>query len=122
MRGIMLSMRVTAAAIVVLAAAGCQPAPAVGGDAERGARLLLQYQCGACHAIPGVAGARGQLGPPLQGFGRRAYIAGHLPNSSDALVRWIVDPRSLVPTTPMPAMGASEADARDMAAYLLRLK
>lgn len=117
MRGIMSAVLGT----VVLAAAGCKPAPA-GGDAERGARLLAHYQCGACHAIPAIAGARGQLGPPLQGFGRRAYIAGHLPNGSDMLARWIVDPRSLVPTTPMPAMGASEADARDMAAYLLSLQ
>jgi len=117
MRGIM-SVVIGA---VVLGAAGCQPAP---GDrsAERGARLLAQYQCGTCHVIPGVGAARGQLGPPLQGFGRRAYIAGHLPNSGDMLARWIVDPRSLVPTTAMPAMGASEADARDMAAYLLSLK
>jgi cytochrome c len=107
--------------VVAVAATGCKPAPA-GADADRGARLLVQYQCGACHVIPDVPGARGQLGPPLHGFGRRAYIAGRLPNGSDTLARWIVDPRSLVPTTPMPAMGASEADARDMAAYLLSLR
>lgn len=107
--------------LVVLAAAGCQPAPA-DGDTERGARLLVQYQCGACHTIPGVPGARGPLGPTLQGFGRRAYIAGQLPNDEPTLLRWIVDPRSLLPATPMPAMGANEADARAMAAYLLSLK
>jgi cytochrome c len=117
----MLSLRLIAAGSVLLGTAACQPAPA-GGDIQRGARLLAQYQCGACHAIPGVGAARGQLGPPLHGFGRRAYIAGHLPISSDTLVRWIVDPRSLVPTTPMPAMGANEADARDMAAYLMSLR
>jgi cytochrome c len=121
MRGIM-SMRLIATGVIALAASGCQPVPATGGDAERGARLLAQYQCGACHAIPNVSGAGGQLGPPLHGFGRRAYIAGHLPNSSDTLARWIVDPRSFVPTTPMPAMGANEADARDMAAYLMTLR
>jgi cytochrome c len=121
MRGIMLSLRLTAACVVMLATAACQPAPA-GGDAQRGARLLAQYQCGACHVIPGIGGARGQLGPPLHGFGRRAYIAGHLPNGDDMLMRWIVDPRKLVPTTPMPSMGADEADARDMATYLLSLR
>jgi cytochrome c len=117
MRGIM-SIVIGA---VVLGAAGCAPAPG-SSNVERGARLLAQYQCGACHVIPGVGAAQGQLGPTLQGFGRRAYIAGHLPNDTDLLVRWIVDPRSLVATTPMPAMGASEADARDMAAYLLSLR
>lgn len=82
---------------------------------------MAQYQCGSCHAVPGVAAARGRLGPSLAGFGRRSYIAGHVPNGPEALARWIVEPAALAPDTTMPAMGASEADARDMAAYLLSL-
>jgi cytochrome c len=87
-------------------------------DAERGRRLLTQYQCGSCHVIPGVAAASGRSAPTLAAFGRRSYIAGQWPNEGDALVRWIIAPRSLVPDATMPAMGAGEADARDMAAYL----
>lgn len=88
----------------------------------RGRQLLEHYQCGSCHAIPGVSVARGRLGPPLAAFGRRSYIAGHLPNEPATLARWIAVPASLVPGTPMPAMGASADDARDMAAYLMSLE
>lgn len=113
-----------AAATLVLAtltACGQATGPAgasAGGDPARGRVLLAQYQCGACHAIPGVPGARGTIGPPLQGFGLHSYIAGELPNRPDTLRRWIADPAALVPDTAMPDVGASDADARDMAAYL----
>ena len=103
--------------------AGCardEPlAPRVaGGNADRGRALMAQYQCGACHAIPEVAAARGTAGPSLAGFGQRSYIAGRLPNLPEPLVAWIVNPPAMVPGTRMPAMGVSEADARHMAAAL----
>ena len=88
----------------------------------QGKRLLTQYQCGSCHVVPDAPMARGQDGPPLEGFGRRSYIAGHVPNNPDALARWIASPESLVPGTPMPSMGVSPEDARAIAAYLLALK
>ena len=87
-----------------------------------GQKLLAQYQCGSCHAIPGVAASRGMTGPSLESFGRRSYIAGQIPNRPEALARWIVQPRALVPGTTMPSMGASADDARDMAAYLHSLQ
>ena len=95
-------------------------APGASGaaDSVRGQQLLAQYQCGSCHAIPGVPAASGKLGPTLQAFGKRSYIAGQIPNRPDALVRWIVEPASLVPGTTMPSMGVSVVDARAMAAYL----
>jgi cytochrome c len=96
--------------------------PALANDIAKGQRLLAQYQCGACHAIPGVEDARGGAGPSLEKFGRRSYIAGHVPNDADHLQRWIADPRALVPHTTMPDMGVSQDDARDMAAYLHTLK
>jgi cytochrome c len=91
------------------------------GSAERGRRLLAQYQCGSCHAIPDVPGARGRVGPTLDRFGLRSYIAGEIANRPDTLTRWIEEPAALVPGTLMPDMGASAADARDMAAYLSAL-
>ncbi len=106
--------------------AGCHAGPdstvQTGSDAGRGQRLLMQYQCGSCHAIPGVSAARGVQGPSLEAFGKRSYIAGRIPNRADALARWISAPQSLVPDTAMPSMGVSAADARDMAAYLGRLQ
>ena len=87
-------------------------------SAARGQRLLAQYQCGSCHAIPEVPATRRLHGPSLEAFGKRSYIAGHLPNRSDTLAQWIMSPQSLVPDSPMPNMGVSTADARDMASYL----
>nr|WP_315398522.1 c-type cytochrome [uncultured Duganella sp.] len=95
--------------------------PVPGGEVARGRLLLAQYQCGSCHRIPEVAAARGTVGPALDSYGRRSYIAGQIPNRPEALARWIVDPAALKPGTAMPAMGVSPADARDMAAYLYSL-
>jgi len=113
----------------LLGAAGCdmreRPLPHAGASAAqvgRGRALLAQYQCGTCHAIPGVDAARGAVGPRLAAFGRRSYIAGHLPNGPDMLARWIVSPSALVPGTTMPSMGVSDLDARDIASYLLSLE
>lgn len=91
---------------------------AAGGDAAQGKQLLTQYQCGSCHRIGGIAGARGTTGPSLERFARASYIAGFIPNQPEALVRWITDPPALKPGTLMPAMGVSAGEARHMAAYL----
>jgi cytochrome c2 len=112
----------TIAPVALMLAAACSPPALARDDIARGQQLLAQYQCGACHAIPGVEDARGGAGPPLNAFGRRIYIAGHVPNTMDRLVQWISAPRSLVPNTTMPDMGVSERDARAMAAYLHGLK
>jgi cytochrome c len=114
-------MRISLCAVLAgLLVSGCS----AGADAgvERGRRLLAQYQCGSCHAIPDVPGARGRIGPPLERFGQRSYISGQIPNRPDTLARWIEEPGALVPGTLMPDMGASAADARDMAAYLSAMK
>jgi cytochrome c1 len=117
-----------AALLVLLAACDAPDRPDArfvaveGASAERGQRLLAHYQCGSCHAIPGVPSAAGRSGPPLDAFGRRSYIAGQLPNGPRTLTGWLLDPQALLPQARMPKMGASEADARDMAAYLLSLR
>jgi cytochrome c2 len=111
--------------LVALAACdtgGEQRVQVTGGDADRGRKLLAQYQCGSCHTIPGVAGARSTVGPSLATFARQSYIAGRLPNYPEPLVRWIVDPPAIHPGTLMPNMGVSAADARHMAAYLYTLR
>lgn len=113
-----------AAMAALLAACSDAPPPRLvaGGDVQHGKRLIEQYQCGSCHAVPGVAGAASTAGPPLEGFGKRSYIAGRLPNLPDELVRWLVDPPAHKPGTMMPNLGVSEAEARHMAAYLYTLQ
>jgi cytochrome c1 len=112
-------------ALVVVALGGCdggsRPPPAE-GDAERGRALLHDLGCGACHSIPGVDAARGNVGPPLDNIGRRVYLAGTLANSPEQMARWIRSPQTIKPQTAMPNVGASEAQAKDMAAYLDRLR
>lgn len=93
-----------------------------GGDVARGKQLLAQFQCGACHSIPGVEAARSTAGPPLDQFGHSSYVAGRYPNYPQPLVRWIVDPPAMKPGTLMPNLGVSEQDARHMAAYLYTLR
>ena len=68
--------------------------------------------------IKGIAHADSQVGPPLDEIRKRGYIAGVMPHTADNLVKWIRHPRQVVPNTAMPELGVSEAEARDMAAYL----
>lgn len=90
----------------------------IDGDAERGREALARYECGVCHVIPGIAHAVGKVGPALDHYSHRSYIAGKFPNEPETLVRWIVDAPAMAPQTAMPAIAMSERDARDMAAYL----
>jgi cytochrome c len=95
---------------------------ATAGNPERGRAEIARAECGACHVIPGIRGARGRVGPPLGEFRRRIYIAGRLPNTPEALALWIKDPPAIKPGTAMPAVGVDARTARDMAAYLLQLE
>lgn len=114
--------------VLALLLAGCtgheapRPLAPAGADAGRGRAALERFDCRVCHVIPGIRGAPGQVGPSLEHYARRTYVAGKFPNGHAHLARWIVDPPALVPGTAMPATGVSEAEARDMAAYLLTLR
>ena len=80
----------TLAVMVGLGCTGCDtgspPKQACGGaNVLQGQCLSAQYQCGSCHVIPDVAAARGRQGPSLVALGKRSYIAGHVPNTPEAL-------------------------------------
>lgn len=119
-----------AAVLALLLLAGCNrrdglsfadAAALTGGNPYAGREKIREYGCDACHTIPGVPGANALVGPPLAGIGGRMYIAGILTNTPEHMVRWIVDPRALDSATAMPKVGATETDARDIAAYLYTL-
>lgn len=98
------------------------PPPAT-GNAERGKAIAGQYGCNVCHAIPGVEGPAGSLGPSLAAFATRpAFSNGAVPTNAANLTKYIVEPASVNPQTSMPAVGVNVADAQDIAAYLLTLK
>ena len=93
-----------------------------GGDPKRGPAVIHKYGCGACHNIPGVDGARGMVGPPLDTIASRSYLAGQLPNTPENLMLWIRKPQDVEAGTAMPDMGVTEQDGRDIAAYLYTLR
>jgi cytochrome c len=93
-----------------------------GGNPFSGKEKIEYYGCAACHEIPGVDIARGRVGPSLQHIASRSYLAGKLPNSPQNMASWIQRPQDFLPHTAMPNMGISEADARDITAYLYSLR
>lgn len=105
---------------------GCTPpieqSYVVGGDADVGQQLIADYGCGACHDIPGIPGANATVGPPLDGWAERGYIAGALPNRPGNLVAWLMNPQAIEPGTAMPDLSISEQEALDMSAYLYSLR
>lgn len=112
---------------MLVLSAGCDPRPApapptprtLGGDPARGHAAI---GCYGCHAIPGIEGTHGLVGPPLAGIANRVYIAGILTNTPENLVRWILNPPAVDSLTAMPYLGVSEADAQDIAGYLYTLE
>jgi cytochrome c2 len=92
-----------------------------GGNAQAGARAIRKYGCIACHTISGIPGARGLVGPPLDGVADRSSLAGELPNNPANMMHWIQHPHEVEPHTLMPEMNVSEDDSRDIAAYLYTL-
>ena len=93
-------------------------APLAPGSPARGAELIAEKGCGACHMIPGIGGANGLVGPPLTLMGRRIFVAGLLRNTPQNLAAWVLEPQKFVPGNAMPATGLSELEALDVAAYL----
>lgn len=88
------------------------------GSKRRGEDLIREFGCGTCHQIPGIAGANGKVGPPLNNWAKRHYIAGALINTPKNLVPWIMNPQQVEPGTVMPNLGISEEQARDIARFL----
>lgn len=115
------------AVVALLGACGggveARPPNAAAGDVVNGRLAMEVYGCAACHAYPGSGrSADAYVGPPLEHWSQRSFIAGYLPNSQPNLVLWLLDPGSIRPGTAMPDVGLDESDARDIAAYLLSLR
>jgi cytochrome c1 len=96
------------------------PTSAAPYSVERAKATLRQYACHDCHRISDVVGPRTHVGPTLQDWSRRKFIAGRFPNTPANLVRWILAPQELSPGTLN--VHATEAHARDMARYLFETR
>ena len=99
-----------------------QAAAMTGGDVHRGKDAINLHGCASCHRIPGIPGARGLVGPPLDQIADRAYIGGVLRNTPDNMLRWLRNPPAVDDKTAMPNLHLSDADARDIASYLYTLR
>lgn len=114
-------------ALVLAVAAGCSApmsrSQQVGaGEPEIGRRLIVDYGCVGCHVVPGIDTQPAYVGPPLDHWGKRSYIAGSLTNNEENLVRWLVDPQAVEQGTAMPDLDVSEQDAVNISAYLLSVE
>ena len=105
------------ALIVAIPLAACSGAR----DDQKAAKALIATHCAACHSVPGVATARGRVGPSLAGVGRRQIIAGVLPNNPANMRLFLEHPQSVLPGGAMPELGLSPQQSKLIADYLLTL-
>jgi cytochrome c oxidase subunit 2 len=100
-----------------------QPAadPSTAGQTH-GREVVEDHPCVVCHSIRGTT-LGSHVGPDLTHVGsRRSIAAGVLPNSDDRLDAWVDDPQAIKPGNRMPAHLLSDADRRDVVAYLRSLQ
>ena len=98
-----------------------EAAELTGGNPLAGRQDIRDKGCISCHTVSSVPGARGLVGPTLDGVADRSVIAGELPNTPENMVSWIQHPHRVQPKTVMPEMNLSEQDSRNIAAYLYTL-
>jgi cytochrome c2 len=99
------------------------PSASFSGDAARGKELITRHGCNVCHAVPGISGFQGRLGPSLAGIASRPQFSnGRVQNSPENLSRFIRNPSSLNPQSTMPPVNVTVEEANDITAYMLTLK
>ncbi len=93
-----------------------------GGNPQAGWQAIQDYGCHTCHHIPDIPGPEAYVGPPLDEWASRSYIAGNLSNTPENLVEWIRFPQDFEPGTAMPDLEVTEDAARNITAYLFNLR
>ena len=84
-------------------------------------RVVFVRSCGACHSVVGSE-ALGRVGPDLTHLASRTTIgAGALSNTPAHLAQWIQDAPGVKEGARMPAIPLSDAELRDVIAYLQTL-
>ena len=88
------------------------------GDAKSGEEIVKTIGCQGCHVVG--EGARDQIGPrrtfgqPLENIGNKATY--------DWIFDWVRNPKHYNPNTYMPNLRLTDAQAADVATYLMTLK
>ena len=90
-----------------------------GGDGARGKELVGQIGCMGCHGVEGFEGESRQVGaragPYLGNLGSKI-------KDPNWLITWLKRPDHYDPETIMPSFRLTDAEAQDIATYLLSLK
>lgn len=86
-------------------------AAAAAGAPSRQAPEKFTQVCTACHALDGKGG---NVGPALDGVGKRF--------NADYLDKWIGDPQAVKPGTAMPNLGLSAAEREELVRFLATLQ
>jgi len=91
------------------------------GNVELGREFFVLKGCTGCHVAPGMPNG-GQIGPNQTHFSQRPTIAGGvLPNTPEAVERWLKDPPAVKPGTLMPNLSLTDEQAKDLTAFLYSL-
>jgi len=93
-----------------------------GGDVARGRTAIGKYGCAGCHTIPGIDNAGATVGPTLDRIASRPQLGRQVPNTPENIMKWLQHPQQINPQTTMPAMGVTDGDAKDIAAFLYTLR
>lgn len=104
--------------------------PAAGytsSEVRAGASLFTYYACASCHYLRGVNGTGTQpsvdYAPNLTHIGSRSLLAaGAVSNTPAHMEQWLLNPDTVKPGVHMPNFQLSEAQARDLSAYLESLR
>ncbi|MBI4604888.1 MAG: PmoA family protein, partial [Planctomycetes bacterium] len=111
--------RALAAFLVAVSAPRPEPLSLPPGSAKRGGELFEAIGCAACHEARGAAGGSGLLEGDPMAPPRLAGTGDKWP--TDALVRFLREPRAFRPRGLMPDLRLGEMDAVDIAAFLSSL-
>lgn len=92
-----------------------------------GLRQTFGNSCAPCHTVRGIFEIpetfEGDFGPDLTHFASRRMIGANiLPNTPEALARWIIDPQGVKPGNRMPDVGLDADDLDDIIALLNELE
>jgi cytochrome c oxidase subunit II len=89
---------------------------------SRGRALFFETGCAACHSIRGTE-AIATVGPDLTHLAsRRTLAASTLPNDTENLARWLVDPQSIKPGNLMPPTHLRSEELEKLVAFLQTLR
>ncbi|MCS7207084.1 MAG: cytochrome c oxidase subunit II [Dehalococcoidia bacterium] len=96
--------------------------PPLVGDVQRGWEVFQARGCNACHTIDGTS-ARGIIGPNLTGMASRDGIAAMaLPNTPEAMARWLRNPPAVKAGAKMPNLNLTDEEISALVAFMAALK